>query len=192
MCNVLRTHMDTGLQPGVAKSPLLNVQKILLSRKQCAATNAASSRSALFILKPRDQIVHNRTRDFIALGRVNVAEQHTPVRTETTNQMRPIEVLSAACGRRWFRRRFRSTNVKRMGRTAHQTICTGINQTRCAARTSVGKTANRTANRRAALLPHSRHLERGTSRNFCLSWFQPIGGADQSVPRRRSVSWACP
>jgi hypothetical protein len=34
MRNILRVHMDTCLQPGIAKSPFPNVQKILLSREQ--------------------------------------------------------------------------------------------------------------------------------------------------------------
>jgi hypothetical protein len=47
MRNILGIHMNALLQPRIAKSPLLNVQEILLSRKQRAATNAVSSGSAL-------------------------------------------------------------------------------------------------------------------------------------------------
>jgi hypothetical protein len=54
MRNILGIHMDTCLQPRIAKSPLLNVQEILLSRKQRAATNAVSSGSPLFASQPRD------------------------------------------------------------------------------------------------------------------------------------------
>ncbi len=102
MRNILRVHMDTRLQSGIAKSPFPNVQEILLSRKQRAATNAVSSRSALLALQPRDQIVHDSGGNFIALTRINVteqhqmAEQHSPVRTKAVNQVRPVEFLCAA------------------------------------------------------------------------------------------------
>src|SRR5215470_12971148 len=101
MRNILRIHMDPRLQPGIAKSPLLDVQKILLSRKQRTATNAVGAGIMLLTSQPRDQIVHNRGRNFIALAWINVteqyqmAEQHAPVRTKATNQMRPIEFLCA-------------------------------------------------------------------------------------------------
>ena len=97
MGDILRTHIDTCLQPGIAKSPLPNVQEILLSRQQRAATNAVRSGSTLLALQSRDQIAHNRVRNFIAFARINVteqnqmAEQHPPVLTKATNEMRPIE-----------------------------------------------------------------------------------------------------
>jgi Icc-related predicted phosphoesterase len=59
MRNILGIHMDTCLQPRIAKSPLLNVQEILLSRKQRAATNAVSCGSTLLASQSRDQIVHH-------------------------------------------------------------------------------------------------------------------------------------
>jgi hypothetical protein len=59
MRNILRVHMDTCLQPGIAKSPFPNVQKILLSREQRAVTDAVGYGSALVALHSRDQIIHN-------------------------------------------------------------------------------------------------------------------------------------
>jgi hypothetical protein len=76
MRNILGIHMDTLLQPRIAKSSLLNVHEILLSRKQRAATNAVSPGSAPLASQPRDQIVHDRGGNFIALARINVTEQH--------------------------------------------------------------------------------------------------------------------
>ena len=74
MRNILGIHMDTLLQPRIAKSPLLNVQEILLSRKQRAATNAVSFCRALLPSQPRDQIVHDSGGNFIALARINVTD----------------------------------------------------------------------------------------------------------------------
>src|SRR5947208_10846557 len=92
MRNILGIHMDTLLQSRIAKSPLVNVHEILLSRKQRAATNAVSSGSALLVLQPPNQIVHDCGGNFIALARINVTENnqmvksHWPFRTEPTNQ----------------------------------------------------------------------------------------------------------
>ena len=74
MRNVLGIHLDTLLQPRIAKSALLNVQEILLARKQRAATNAVSSCRALLSSQPRDQIVHDSGGNFIALARINVTD----------------------------------------------------------------------------------------------------------------------
>jgi hypothetical protein len=102
MRNILRVHMDTCLQSGIAKSPFPNVQKILLSREQRAVTDAVGYGSALLALQSRDQIIHNLCRDFAAFARINITEQHqmteqnAPVRTKAANQMRPIESLCLA------------------------------------------------------------------------------------------------
>src|SRR5206468_5640699 len=102
MRNILGIHMDTLLQSRIAKSPLLNVHEISLSRKQRAATNAVSSGSALLVLQPPNQIVHDCGGNFIPLTRLNVTEQHqmteqhSPVRTKAVNQVRPVVVLRAA------------------------------------------------------------------------------------------------
>src|SRR2546430_14847428 len=99
MRNILGIHMGTLLQSRIAKSLLVNVHEILLSRKQRAATNAVSSGSALLVLQPPNQIVHDCGGNFISLARVNVTEQqqktepHPPLRSEATKHGRPIEVL---------------------------------------------------------------------------------------------------
>src|SRR5437867_12350303 len=94
--------MDTVFQAGIAKSPLLDVHQILLSRKQRAATKTTRPRGARFVPESRNQIVHNGDRDSVAFARINVseqyqmAEQHAPIETEPANQMRPIEFHRAA------------------------------------------------------------------------------------------------
>src|SRR5262249_12431590 len=102
MRNILRVHMDTCLQPGIAKSPFPNVPKILLSREQRAVTDAVGYGTPLLALQSRDQIIHNLGRDFAAFARINITEQHqmteqnAPVRTKAANHMRPIKSLFPA------------------------------------------------------------------------------------------------
>src|SRR2546430_16482068 len=101
MRNILGIHMGTLLQSRIAKSLLVNVHEILLSRKQRAATNAVSSGSALLVLQPPNQIVHDCGGDFFPPPRVKVTqkkqknEENCPIPPEETNTGRPPGVSLA-------------------------------------------------------------------------------------------------
>ena len=91
MCNILRIHMHACLQPGIAKSSLLNVQEILLAREQRAAANVLSPCSAAFPSQPRDQIDSWRAADKIKQiqnGETTVTnEDNLPIRRPSSDQL---------------------------------------------------------------------------------------------------------